>query len=231
MNLARALRASIWSLSTELQIPYSIVYDENTYFQYISLFRNEIPGLLGFDYLGYRHKHGDWYVHTTKREIAEKIIKKGYLDLDKASENGGVGKAIYTFPLYSGRRYVGDDMCIILFKSDVEHIHLVGEQDSIHSLGECIFTEKHLGLVDCKLVNDEELKVMEGDKYISPSDIKHYFGIPEEIQQKYGNRNYDNLQEYVENSFSDAMFTDDFYSQLRKDFELNESFGNTNLFR
>lgn len=231
MNLARALRASIRSLSTEVQIPYCIVYDESTYFKYISLFRNEVPILLGFDYLGYRHKHGDWYVHTTRRELAEEISKKGYLDLDEASENGGVGKAIYTFPLYSGRRYVGEDMGILLFKSDAEHIHLVGEQDSIHSLGECIFTEKHLKLIDCKIVNDEELKVIEGNKDISVSDIKHYFGIPEEIQQKYGNRNYHNLQEYIENSFSDSIFTDDFYSQLRKDFELNESFGNTNLFR
>ena len=213
-------------------LPYSISFDNEMYWKYISRFRNDIPSLLGVDYTLYNHEHEDWYVHTTTIEKAKKILRTGYLDRDMAREDGSVGYAIYTFPAKSGRCYIPEDSAVLLFKSNMPHYHIVGANESTHCLGECIFTQSKLPVRNCQMLSSNGYKDYIQDNFDWEESLTHYFGIPKiEIKEsKLHNVNVTDLKKVTDKIWRNTCLGREFFDALEKDFPGDNSLYETSLF-
>lgn len=230
MNLRDAVRISAIALENR-ELDFSVSFDEKTYKQYIDLFRHDVLLFIPVDYIGYWHQHEDWYYHTTEIRRVKEIIKKGYLSLDAGSEDCGVGQAIYTFPISSGRCYTGNDMVTLKFKSDVKHYHLTGAADSIHALGECVFKEEKLVLNDLEVLSGSELEKDRRNSFDVIKCLYHDFGFSN-LEKGYSkDLNFDNLQMFIQDKFSSTIFNENFYSELRKEFtDMKDGFEKSSLF-
>ena len=206
---------------SEEELPYSIVVSEKDYFKNISRFRNDICGVLPKDILAYHHQHKDVYLHATSRECAEEILSSGYLELAKFKEYGAVGRAIYTFPLNSGRCISGEDDVIIMFESDAKHYHVVGVADQLNSFGECVFLEDTLYVKNAKVMNLSEYMEMTKDLVLNETDLRHYFGINEIEQKELGSSEVprDKVRDYVLGAWEDPVFCSEFYQEFSKEYD------------
>lgn len=236
MNLANCLRSCCWTGSKELS--YALSFEEKEYFSNISRFRNDLPGIIGTSYIAYKHEHSDVYVHTTTKEGAGAILRSRCLSRGFFGENGGVGRAIYTFPAKSGRCYTNDDKVILMFESDLPHYHIVGSNDTIHSLGECIFLQDNVVVRNCKILSEEDYTKYIKDNFNPVKSLVHYFGVSKnEIEENNCSElRFEELSTAVGKLWENANFTFDFYNLFRKDFKadkyeeiLNECHGRTEL--
>lgn len=217
MNFRDAIRMCVMQYEKR-SLDYSIDFSEIDYRAYIDRFRYEIMGFLPVDYLAYYHNHEDWYYHTTSKWCAQEIIKNGYFDREMFSENGGVGKAIYTFPASSGRCYIGgEDKVTLRFKANEKHYHIVGATDSIHALGECIFNTDKLYFDDLEILSEDKLE-KDRWKYFKPvKSLTHDFGFnTSELNSDCELLNLDNLKSFVNSKFNSCLFKDDFYEDINK---------------
>lgn len=218
MNLKRAINIC---QKSEEKLPYSIVVNETEYFKNISRFRNEICAILPKDILAYYHQHKDVYLHTTSKQCAEEILSSGVLELEKFSEDGTVGRAIYTFPMKSGRCIAGEDDVIIIFESDAKHYHLVGVDDQLNAFGECVLLEDILQVKNAKVMNMSEYLEMTKALVLNGTDLRHYFGINEIEQKELGSSEVsrDEIKDYVIGSWENSTFEPEFYKSFSKEFD------------
>ena len=121
--------------SLKNKVPYTMALKRDVFRKYYS---DNFLALNVHSYVGIIDEHEDWYVHAT-RDV------KGILDRGVIRAAGDddltVGKAVYTFPLMSGRLFGYEDLDFLLFKTDQKHVHLVRAEDSNCVIGECDFLE------------------------------------------------------------------------------------------
>lgn len=244
MNFRSAIRTSC-SCFKDSKLPYSITFSEKEYWEYISVFRNDLPGIVPVDYVAYYHKHEDIYYHTTSREIAEKIKNESKIIKSYFSDNGSVGQAIYTYPAKSGRCQYDDknnDVVTIKFKCDSEHFHIVGTVDSICNLGECVFIDDELDIYDVVILDNKEIEKDIEDNFCPSESLIHYFGIDLEsdyVKDEVNTLQYTQLKSVIEKSWKSLNFKEEFYKQFMEDFSYTDvmsfiekpnDFGVTSLF-
>lgn len=172
-------------------VPYSCVFNEFDYWNYAYNYKRELLDFFRKSYIVIRHKHSDIYVHETTYNKVDKILSDGFLI--GYDDNNSLGKAIYTFPLSSGRisalRY---DSYYIVFSSSEEHCHIVGTDDSNHELGESDFLVDKLEIKHPRVYTQKEMYEFSRLNFDSENVLSNYYGIGDMLDV-----NYDNLCEIV----------------------------------
>lgn len=93
-------------------------------------------------YLGVIEQHPDIYTHYVEdNAVLDCVLEDGFLRVEYSREDNYLGKAIYTFPIKSGKYFppkIGGNY--IVFHTSQKHIHVVTGTET-HCIDECLFTE------------------------------------------------------------------------------------------
>lgn len=158
--------------------PYSLFLEDKTYFEYIMKYKSDIIRFLPIDYMGFKHKHMDSYIHFSRNSDIEKILKEGYLRVDNSNEINSVGKAVYTYPLKSGIFFGNNDSdsSFLVFESEQEHCHITQTNDTPCCIGEADFFSD-VKLINPRVFTFNEINDIIKDNFNWKNAQKEYYGI------------------------------------------------------
>ena len=166
-------------------VPYSCCFNEQEYWDRVANHKKEVLRESNQCYLVLKHKHHDFYIHATKSENVDSILSSGYLIADDNKFNA-LGKAVYTFPLMSGRfDCSSEDLSYIVFESNEEHFHIVETDDSDHELGESDFLVDKLKIINPSVFNFDEITRISRKYFNSKGVLRNYFGIDSNVRVEY----------------------------------------------
>lgn len=177
-DISAGVRICIGEMMEGNRTPYSLFLDCQKYFDYISQYKCDIIRFLPINYLGFKHKHRDTYLHYATEERLQQIVKEGVLRMDLSDDICSVGKAVYTYPLNSGMFFVGrrESGSILLFEAEEEHCHITQTDDTPCCIGEADFYSD-VKILNPRIITIEEAEKLSKECFKWETAQKSYYGL------------------------------------------------------
>lgn len=193
-KISGGVRTCINSMLEGNRTPYSLFLEQDKYWEYVSEYKCDIIRFLPVNYLGFKHKHRDTYMHYATEEKLQQIMKDGILRMDLSDDICSVGKAVYTYPLKSGMYFLGrrNEGAIMIFEAEEEHCHITQTDDTPCCIGEADFYSD-VKLLNPRIVMIEEAEKLSRDSFDWEKAQKAYYGL-DVIEDA----NYDTFADVVE---------------------------------
>ena len=159
----------------------SCFVEESIYFDWVAERKSEVIKFLPVDYLGFKHKHKDTYVHFSTVNTLKRIVKCGYLTKEFSCDSNSVGKAVYIYPLGSGIYFSNDnfkeDYGFLVFELNETHYHITQTDSSVKGIGEADFFTDSLIITNPKILSYSEIKKLSNERFNWSIAWHDYFGL------------------------------------------------------